>query len=136
MTFYILISNINLSQMNMCIHKFTASDYHFPVFSPFMPYLRVCNKINPTGATKGAGTAYPSGAQEFTPVFSGIRVTRSLVLCVSLWIVVCPFLLFLLAVMLSDLLRYADSNQRLGIFKLFLISSNIFLVEIEKWQYL
>jgi hypothetical protein len=71
-----------LSQMNMCIHKFTASDYHFPVFSPFMPYLRVCNKINTTGATSGAGTAYPSGAQEFTPVFSGIRVTRSLVLCV------------------------------------------------------
>ena len=25
---------------------------------------------------------YPSGAPEFTPVFSGVRVTRSLVLCV------------------------------------------------------
>jgi hypothetical protein len=33
-----------------------------------------------TGATSGAGTAYPSGAPEFTPVFSGVRVTRSLVL--------------------------------------------------------
>jgi hypothetical protein len=32
----------------------------------------------------GAGTAYPSGAHEFTPVFSGVRVTRSLVLCVCL----------------------------------------------------
>jgi hypothetical protein len=34
----------------------------------------------------GAGTAYPSGAHEFThptsPVFSGVRVTRSLVFCV------------------------------------------------------
>ena len=29
-----------------------------------------------------AGTAYPSGASEFTPVFSGVRVTRSLVLYV------------------------------------------------------
>ena len=29
-----------------------------------------------------AGTAYPSGAPEFTPVFSGVRVTRSLVLYV------------------------------------------------------
>jgi len=27
-------------------------------------------------------TAYPSGAPEFTAVFSGVRVTRSLVLCV------------------------------------------------------
>jgi len=30
----------------------------------------------------GAGTAYPSGAPEFTPAFSGVHVTRSLVLCV------------------------------------------------------
>ena len=65
LTFYILISNINLSQMNMCIHKFTTSDYHFPVFPTFMTYLRVFNKINTTGATSGAGTAYPSGAHEF-----------------------------------------------------------------------
>ena len=35
-----------------------------------------------TGATSEAGTAYPSGAPAFKPVFSGVRVTRSLVLCV------------------------------------------------------
>jgi hypothetical protein len=35
-----------------------------------------------TGATSGAKTPYPSGAHEFTPVFSGVRVTRSLVLYV------------------------------------------------------
>ena len=34
------------------------------------------------GATSGAGTAYPSEAPEFTLGFSGVRVTRSLVLCV------------------------------------------------------
>jgi len=34
------------------------------------------------GATRGAGTAYPPGAPEFTPDFSGVRGTRSLVLCV------------------------------------------------------
>jgi hypothetical protein len=34
------------------------------------------------GSTNGAGTAYPSGAPELTPIFSGVRVTRSLVLCV------------------------------------------------------
>jgi hypothetical protein len=32
-----------------------------------------------TGATSGAGTAYPSGAPEFTPGFSWVRVTRSFV---------------------------------------------------------
>jgi hypothetical protein len=35
-----------------------------------------------TGATSGAGTAYPSGAPEFTPGFSGDRITRSLALYV------------------------------------------------------
>jgi hypothetical protein len=34
------------------------------------------------GATSGAGTVYPSGAPEFTPFFSGVCVTRSLVLSV------------------------------------------------------
>jgi hypothetical protein len=33
-------------------------------------------------ATSGAGTAYPFGAPAFTPVFSAVGVTRSLVLCV------------------------------------------------------
>jgi hypothetical protein len=41
-----------------------------------------CNQINTTGATSGAGTAYPSGAPALTPVFSGVRVTRILVLYV------------------------------------------------------
>ena len=54
---------------------------HFPVLSSFMTYHRVSN-FNTTGATSGAGTAYHSGAPEFIPVFSGVRVTRSLVLCV------------------------------------------------------
>jgi hypothetical protein len=76
------------------------------------------------GVTSRAGTAYPSGAPEFTPVFSGVRVTRSLVLyvcfvdrCLSF-----KFLLFLLAIVLSVLLRYTDSDYPFGIFKLYLIS--------------
>ena len=52
---------------------------HFPVISPFTTYYRVCKKSNTTGATSGAGIAYPSGA---LLVFSGVRVTRSLVLYV------------------------------------------------------
>jgi len=36
-------------------------------------------RINTTGATSGAGTAYLSGAHESPLVFSGVRVTQSLV---------------------------------------------------------
>jgi hypothetical protein len=69
-----------------------------------MTYHRVCTLINTTGATNGAGTAYQSGASELIPGFSGIRVTRSLVLCVrfvdrclsfcsfSLWPLCCLFI--------------------------------------------
>ena len=48
------------------------------------------------GATSGAGTAYSSGASEFNPGFSGIRVTHSLVLCVCFVdrCFFCPFVLF------------------------------------------
>ena len=47
-----------------------------------MTYHRVCNQINTTDVTSGAETAYPSGAPEFTPIFSEVCVTRSLVLYV------------------------------------------------------
>ena len=54
-------------------------------------------------------------------VFSGVRVTRSLVLCVCFfYIVVCPFVPFLLAIVLSVILRYLDSDYPFGIFKLLL----------------
>ena len=39
-------------------------------------------------------------------------------------IVVCPFVLFLLAIVLSVLLRYTDSDYPFGIFKLFLVISS------------
>ena len=38
-----------------------------------------------------------------------------------LWIVVCPFVLFLLVIVLSVLLRYTDSDYPFGIFKLCII---------------
>jgi hypothetical protein len=70
------------------------------------------------GTTSGAGTAYPSEHLSSPAFFSGVRVTRSLVLydcvfCRSL------FVLFLLAIVLSVLLRYTDSDYLFGIFKLF-----------------
>ena len=51
------------------------------------------------------------------PVFSGVRVTRFLVLYVCF---VCPFELFLFDIVLSVLFRYTDSDHPFGIFKLFL----------------
>ena len=124
---------------------------HFPAHFPFMTYDRLCNQIN---TTCGTGTENPSGAHEF---FSGIRVTRSLVLCECfvdrclsifvqplcclsffdllilitpllpsnssayvLQIVVCPFVLFLLTIVLSVLLRYTDSDYLHSIIKLFI----------------
>ena len=74
-----------------------------------------------TGVTSGAGTAYPSGAPEFTTGFSGVRVTWSLVLYVYFvdrcWSFL-AFVLFLMAIVLS-VLRYTDSDYPFGIFKLF-----------------
>jgi hypothetical protein len=56
-----------------------------PVISSFMICHRACKKNNTTGATCGAETAYTFGAFEFTPVFSGVRVARSLVFCVMFY---------------------------------------------------
>jgi hypothetical protein len=49
------------------------------------------------------------------PVSSGVRVTRSLVLCVG-------FVLYYLAIVLSVLLRFTDSGYLFDIFKLILIT--------------
>ena len=72
------------------------------------------------GTISGAETAYPSGAPDYTPGFCGVRVDRSLVFSVVfLLIVVCPFVHFHLAIMLS-VLRFTDLHYPFGIFKLFL----------------
>jgi hypothetical protein len=47
-----------------------------------MIYRRVRNRSNTTGATRGAGTSYPSRAPAFTADFSEVRVAWSLVFCV------------------------------------------------------
>ena len=100
---------------------FTASD--FPLLSSnssFVTYHRVCNKSKTTCATSGTGTANPFGSHQ---VFSGIRVARSIfnVLCGVLkdhCLPFCPF--FLLAFVVSVLLRLTSYDYLIGIFKLFL----------------
>ena len=61
-----------------------------------------------------------------SPVFSGVHVTRSLVLCVCVVDPCLSFCTFSFGHVLSVLLRFTDSDFRFGIFKLFLKqSSNI-----------
>jgi hypothetical protein len=87
-----------------------------------------------TGATSEVETAYPSGAHEVTPGFSGVRVARYLFLCSVLYIVACPFsfdhcvvcpsliyrlwlpLWYLLTIVLCVLLRFTDYDYPFGIF--------------------
>ena len=66
--------------------------------------------------TSGAGTTYPSGAPEFS---WGSRYSIFSFMCIVLKIVVCPFVLLLLTIVLSVLLRFTDSEYPFGIFKLF-----------------
>ena len=54
---------------------------------------QICNNRNTAGATCGAGTVYPFGALEFTPVFSVVRVARSLVF----YVILCRLLFVLLS---------------------------------------
>ena len=54
---------------------------HNPILSSFMTYHRDCKKSNTTDATCGVWTVYPSGAPDFIPNFSGVRVARSIVFC-------------------------------------------------------
>ena len=85
--------------------------------------------INTTGATSEAGTAYPSGHLNSPLVFSEVRVTRSVVLCVCFvdrclscffWSLHClSFCLLVFA--LSVLLRFTDYDYHFGIFKLFYV---------------
>jgi hypothetical protein len=88
-----------------------------------MTYHRVCNHINMTGSTSGAGTVYPSGAPEFNPGYSGFRFARSLVCFMCMFCRSLFFLLYIfrLAIVLSVPLRITDSGIPFGIFKLFLI---------------
>ena len=55
---------------SLCTESATYNLYeHFLVLSLLMIYHQVCNQINKTGATSGAGNTYPSVTPEYTPGF-------------------------------------------------------------------
>jgi hypothetical protein len=74
------------------------------------------NKSNMTGATCGAGTACLPEHLSSPPVFSGVRITRSLVFsvvfCISLFVLLS---FFFWPIVLSVLLRFTASNYSFGI---------------------
>ena len=91
------------------VSQMTTNMFHFPVLSSFMAYHRVYSQISKTGSSSGAGTAYPSRAPEFIPVFSGVRITQSFVLCLcmfcrSLLVLLCFFFWPLCCLFFFDLL--------------------------------
>ena len=102
--------------------RFTDSDYPLGIFRLVLlnKLISVFLEINTMDVTSGAWTAYPSGAPKFTPGFSWVCVTRSLVLYVYFVDRCLSFCPFLLAIVLSVLLRFTDSDYPFGIFKLFL----------------
>ena len=73
-----------------------------------------------TSATSGAGTATLPEHLSSPPVFSGVRVTRYLVLCVCFVDRCLSFCSFLLAIVLSVLLQFTVSYYPFDICKLFL----------------
>ena len=92
---------------------------HYPVFSSFMTCYRLGSQINTTGVTSEAGTAYTSEASDFTPGFSGVRVTRSLVLfvcfvdrCLSFFFwPLCCLSFFDLRIMITPLVSSSNHTQ-------------------------
>jgi hypothetical protein len=74
-------NGINVSQLPPICSTYRK---HFTVLYSFMTYYWVCNYINTTSETSGSGSIDPSGAPEFTPVFSGTPVTGPLALYVCL----------------------------------------------------
>ena len=62
-----------------------------------------------------------------SPVLVGFVLLDRLFYMYVLLIVVCPFVLFHLAIVLSVLVRYTDSDYPFGIFKLFLETFYAFL---------
>jgi len=73
----------------------------------------------------GAGTAYPSGAPGFTLGFWwGSCYSIFSFICMFCWSLFVLLYFFLLAFVLSVLLRYTDSDWSFGIFKLILHHHN------------
>ena len=107
----------HFSGLVQLVRNICVTEYH-DIYVPHVvnTYRRVCNQINRTSSTSGEGTAYPSGSPEFTAgIWCGLYYSIFSFMCRL-------FVPFLLTIVLSVLLRFADSGCPSGVFKLFLFN--------------
>ena len=81
----------------MCAQWFEASCCHnLVILSPFITYLRICDKCNTTDPSCGTGSVYLSRAHAFNSCFLWCYCCLVLsFLCNILWITVCVFVLLI-----------------------------------------
>ena len=99
-----------------------ASDRHQKCYVLLWPVSRKWNILCimfKMGPTSGARTAYPSGAPKFA-VLSVLLSFGHCVVCPSVFWPLCCLSFSLLAIVLSVLFRFMDSDYPFGIFKLVL----------------
>jgi hypothetical protein len=100
---------------------------HIPVHSSFLTYHRVCYYINTTGATSGAGTAYPSEHMISPPVFRGS--------CYSIFSFICMFcrsLFVFLYVFFWTLCCLFFFDIQIMITPLVFLNSSFYYVKVKK----
>jgi hypothetical protein len=100
---------------------------HIPVHSSFLTYHRVCYYINTTGATSGAGTAYPSEHMISPPVFRGS--------CYSIFSFMCMFcrsLFVFLYVFFWTLCCLFFFDIQIMITPLVFLNSSFYYVKVKK----
>ena len=88
---------------------------NFRVLSSFITYHRICNQINMTDTTSGAGTATLSEHMSSPPVFIGVRLGW----CVCFEDRCLSFFFWPLCCLSFDLIK--DSDYAFAIFKLFVL---------------
>ena len=108
-----------VNRYGVSVHKWpricSVCRNHNPVLSSLRTYHKFCNKSNTTGGTCWAGTAYPSRRPEFAPVFTGVRVARSVVFCVMLCRSLFVLLSFFVSAISLSVLRLTDPGYPFGI---------------------
>ena len=100
---------------------------HIPVHSSFLTYHRVCYYINTTGATSGAGTAYPSEHMISPPVFRGSCYSIFSFICMfcrSLFVLLCSFFWPLCCLFFFDI--------QIMITPLVFLNSSFYYVKVKK----
>ena len=115
-----------LNAMKYMCHKwlriYSTCPKHFPVLSSFMTYHRFVTRLVRRIPLVEQELLNLTEHLSSPPVVVGFVLLDLYLYVYVLKIVVCPFVLFLLAIVLSVFLRYMDSDYPFGIIKLFLAS--------------